>query len=71
MAKESEHPRAYEVVGQIIKNVADVNIQLIDLQKDIINKLTSTKTLSFDFRQKISDKEEVGICFIKYPLLEG
>ena len=23
LAKESEHPRAYEVVGQIIKNVAD------------------------------------------------
>ena len=40
-----------------------------DLQKKIINKLTSTKTLSFDFKQKISDKEEVGICFIKYPLL--
>jgi hypothetical protein len=35
LAKESEHPRAYEVVGQIIKNVADVNRQLIDLQKDI------------------------------------
>ena len=40
-----------------------------DLQKNLINKLASTKTLSFDFKQKISDKEEVGICFIKYPLL--
>ena len=40
-----------------------------DLQKKLINKLTLTKTLSFDFKQKISDKEEVGICFIKYPLL--
>ena len=35
LARESDHPRAYEVVGQIIKNVADVNRQLIDLQKDI------------------------------------
>tara|TARA_R110000824_G_scaffold49838_23_gene139733 strand:+ start:10935 stop:11309 length:375 start_codon:yes stop_codon:yes gene_type:complete len=35
LAKESDHPRAYEVVGQILKNVADVNRQLIDLQKDI------------------------------------
>ena len=35
LAKASDHPRAYEVVGQIIKNVADVNRQLIDLQKDI------------------------------------
>ena len=40
-----------------------------DLQKNLINKLTLTKTLSFDFKQKISDKEEAGICFIKYPLL--
>ena len=42
---------------------------LADLQKNLINKLTATKTLSFDFKQKISDKEEVGKCFIKYPLL--
>ena len=40
-----------------------------DLQKKIINKLNSTETLSFDFKQKISDKEEFGKCFIKYPLL--
>ena len=46
-----------------------IGICLADLQKDIINKLTTTQTLTFDFRQKISDKEEVGNCFIKYPLL--
>jgi len=40
-----------------------------DLQKNLINKLTTTRTLSFDFKQKISDKEEVGNCFIKYPFL--
>ena len=40
-----------------------------DLQKDLINKLTAIRTLSFDFKQKISDKEETGNCFIKYPLL--
>ena len=45
------------------------SVSLADLQKNLINKLTATKTLSFDFKQKISDKEEVGICFIKYPLL--
>ena len=27
------------------------------------------KTLSFDFSQKIGDKEELGNCYIKYPLL--
>lgn len=44
LAQESEHPRAYEVVGQIIKSVVDANIQLIELQKNIkaLNK-TETK----------------------------
>ena len=46
-----------------------INVSLADLQKNLINKLTATKTLSFDFKQKISDKEETGNCFIKYPLL--
>ena len=46
-----------------------VSISFADLQKNLINKLTATKTLSFDFKQKISDKEEIGTCFIKYPLL--
>jgi len=40
-----------------------------DLQKKIINKLILTKTMSFDFKQKVEEKEEEGICFIKYPLL--
>ena len=46
-----------------------VSICLADLQKDIINKLTATQTLTIDFKQKISDREEIGNCFIKYPLL--
>jgi len=40
-----------------------------DLQKNIINKLILTKTISFDFQQKVEEKKEEGICFIKYPLL--
>ena len=40
-----------------------------DFQKNLIEKLISTKTLSFDFKQKIAEKVEVGNCFIKYPLL--
>jgi len=46
-----------------------INIVLADLQKNLINKLTGTQTLTFDFKQKISGKEEKGNCFIKYPLL--
>ena len=33
VAKEGEHPRAYEVVGQLIKNVAEVTEKLADLQE--------------------------------------
>tara|TARA_Y100000590_G_C15490360_1_gene927496 strand:+ start:89 stop:667 length:579 start_codon:yes stop_codon:yes gene_type:complete len=45
------------------------NVYATNLQKNLINKLTATKTLSFDFIQKISNTEEIGNCFIKYPLL--
>ena len=33
LAREGEHPRAYEVAGQLIKNVADVTEKLGDLQE--------------------------------------
>ena len=33
VARASEHPRAYEVLAQTIKNVADVNDKLMDLHK--------------------------------------
>ena len=46
-----------------------INISFSDLQTNLINKITATKTLSFNFKQKIAEKEEVGSCIIKYPLL--
>ena len=39
------------------------------LQEKLINNLEQTNTLSFDFIQKIEEKEEIGNCYIKYPLL--
>jgi hypothetical protein len=33
IAQQSESPRAYEVAGQIIKNVADTTDKLLDLQQ--------------------------------------
>lgn len=41
VAKQSEHPRAFEVVGGLMKQLADVNHQLMDLS---------------DKRQKMMDK---------------
>ena len=45
------------------------NTVYADLKKNLINKLILTKTLTFDFKQKINEKEEIGNCFIKYSLL--
>ena len=33
VAKQSEHPRAFEVVGGLMKNLADINHQLLDLSE--------------------------------------
>tara|TARA_Y100000996_G_C22225481_1_gene521341 strand:- start:54 stop:473 length:420 start_codon:yes stop_codon:yes gene_type:complete len=35
LAESSDHPRAYEVVGQIMRQLAETNKDLIDLQKDM------------------------------------
>ena len=35
LAQETESPRAYEVVGQLIKNVSDATDKLMDLQKKL------------------------------------
>lgn len=43
VARESEHPRAYEVLATLIKNTADVNDKLVDLNKkhkDINSKVS-------------------------------
>ena len=44
LAKESEHPRAYEVVGQMLKIVAETNRDLIDLQKNMKELAKKEKT---------------------------
>ena len=46
-----------------------LSISFADLQKKLINKITATKTLSFNFKQNIAEKVEFGNCYIKYPLL--
>ena len=33
VARESEHPRAYEVLSGLIKNISEVNDKLMDLNK--------------------------------------
>lgn len=45
IAKTSEHPRAFEVVGNLMKQLADINQQLLDLhkqRKDLVDKEEDT-----------------------------
>lgn len=42
LAKESEHPRAYEVTGQLLKTTADLTKDLIELQVTM-NKIENSK----------------------------
>tara|TARA_B100000745_G_scaffold268724_1_gene194913 strand:- start:711 stop:1148 length:438 start_codon:yes stop_codon:yes gene_type:complete len=42
LAKEGEHPRAYEVAGQLIKTQSEIAQNLLDLQ-DKLKKLKDTK----------------------------
>jgi len=72
LAKESEHPRTYEVAGQLIKNVAEVTEKLGDLQekmrrlkevpnnapKNVTNALFvgSTKELQTMLKDKLKDE---------------
>lgn len=47
VAKQSEHPRAFEVVGNLVKQLADVNQQLLDLHMQK-QKLDSSSKSKFD-----------------------
>ncbi len=46
VAKTSEHPRAFEVVGQLIKTLVDANKDLLDIQKKVkdLKKTDEEKT---------------------------
>lgn len=45
LAQQSDAPRAYEVAGQLIKNVADATDKLLDLQKKM-KEIDETKISS-------------------------
>lgn len=48
VAASTEHPRAYEVLGSLIKQISDVNDRLMDLnkkRKEIKRKEEDTKAL--------------------------
>ncbi len=48
VARESEHPRAFEVLSGMIKNVADVTDKLMDLNKKNKDIVTDPKTKNLE-----------------------
>jgi hypothetical protein len=52
IAKQSEHPRAFEVVAGLLKNLADMNKDLLEIQKrkqDLHQKTTNnTQNINVD-----------------------
>jgi len=56
VAKEGEHPRAYEVAGQLIKNVGDT----IDKLQDLNKKLKELKELPKTADTKIQNALFIG-----------
>lgn len=51
VARDSQHPRAYEVLGGMLKNLADMNKDLLELQKrkqDLLGKKTDSKDVNID-----------------------
>ena len=56
LARESEHPRTYEVAGQLIKNVAEVTEKLGDLHLKM---------------QKLKELPDKGPKYVTYALFVG
>ena len=69
-AKESEHPRAYEVAAQLIKNVSEVNTQLIDLQKKM-QDLRDSKSIPNNVTNAIENAVFVGSTSELKKLIKG
>jgi translation initiation factor IF-3 len=57
VAKESESPRSYEVVGQLIKTLADTNKDLLDIAK-------KSKELRSDKEEKSGDTNITNALFV-------
>jgi hypothetical protein len=57
VAKQSEHPRAFEVVGNLMKQLADVNQQLLDIHQQK-QKLDAPKA---DEKAKVTNNNAIFV----------
>tara|TARA_E500000318_G_scaffold49645_1_gene46578 strand:- start:130 stop:570 length:441 start_codon:yes stop_codon:yes gene_type:complete len=67
LARESEHPRSYEVAGQLIKQVAEVTEKLGDLQE----KMKKLKEVPKDAPQNVTNALFVGSTKELQNMLKG
>ena len=67
LARESEHPRSYEVAGQLIKQVAEVTEKLGDLQ----TKMKKLKEVPKDAPQNVTNALFVGSTKELQNMLKG
>ena len=67
LAKESEHPRSYEVAGQLIKNVADVTEKLGELHL----KMQKLKEVPSNAPKNVTNALFVGSTSELQKMLKG
>ena len=67
LAKETEHPRSYEVAGQLIKNIADVTEKLGDLQ----SKMKKLKEVPNSAPRNVTNALYVGSTAELQKMLKG
>ena len=67
LAKEGEHPRAYEVAGQLIKTVSEVSQNLLDLQ----DKLKKIKDIPDKGPRNVTNALFVGSTTELQQMLKG
>lgn len=60
VANSSEHPRAFEVVGGLIKQLADINKQLLDLS-ETRQKLTEKETKKEDPSKTVTNNNAIFV----------
>jgi Terminase DNA packaging enzyme len=68
-AKQAQHPRAYEVVGNLINNLVDANQKLLHLSKQV--KDITAKIPSDDDKKTINNNLFVGSTAELQKLLKG
>ena len=64
VARSTEHPRAYEVLSNMMKNVGEVTDSLLDLHKKLLHETDLDEALN-DLEEKMDEKSFENFLRIK------